>query len=402
MHSKSTLRFACLVALAGSAYADSAIASLVAELKTAPTANDRLALLSDEQLVFNFLSPPSGVVTGAGGHTVEASSENFAAVVGNGVAMTIGFLGPCAINTPHTHPRATEINFSVNGTLRAGLLTENGARFVVSDLPPGSASVFPKGAIHFEMNTGCEPAQFVAAFNDEDPGVLSVAQRYFGLPPDIIGASLGGLGVVEVGGLEALIPDNVALGTDECLARCGLTRTSQPTLQHQPVVSGNANPSSAAIKAPTVAAAPTSSSTSSSSTSSSSSLTSSAATSPAAKATATATAGSGSKDLSNLSAAGAASNSDSASGTSPVMIALVVINGVLVLGILAAAFMYVRGRSHRSVLDSHQYAPTAVRELNLKAGSERYDPATPRDGAYYDPYTSAPPSASTPHFKDEE
>lgn len=58
-----------------------------------------------------------------------------------------------------------------------------------------------------------EPAQFVAAFNDEDPGVLSVAQRYFGLPPDIVGAALGGLGVEEVGGLEALIPDNIAVSS---------------------------------------------------------------------------------------------------------------------------------------------------------------------------------------------
>ncbi|KZP17898.1 RmlC-like cupin, partial [Athelia psychrophila] len=172
-------------------------------------------------------------VTGAAGHTVEASSENFAAVVGNGVAMTIGTLGPCALNTPHTHPRATEINFSVNGTLRTGLLSENGGRFIMNNLPPGSATVFPKGAIHFEMNMGCETAIFVAGFNHEDPGVLSVAQRYFGLPPDIVGAALGGLGVEEVGGLEALIPDNIAIGTDECLQRCGLTRGSQPILQHQ-------------------------------------------------------------------------------------------------------------------------------------------------------------------------
>lgn len=46
----STLRIACLAVLAGSAYADSAIASLVAQLKQAPTANDRLALLTDEQV----------------------------------------------------------------------------------------------------------------------------------------------------------------------------------------------------------------------------------------------------------------------------------------------------------------------------------------------------------------
>ncbi|KZP23935.1 RmlC-like cupin [Athelia psychrophila] len=217
--------------------------ALVGKLRLAPTANDRLALLKDEDLVFDFLTATSGVVTGAAGHTVAVSSVNFPAVVGNGVAMTIGFLGPCAINTPHTHPRATEINFSVNGTLRTGLLTENGARFIVNDLPAGSATVFPMGAIHFEMNTECMPSTFVAAFNGEDPGVDSLAQRYFGLPVDIVGAAMGGLGVTQIEGLEAKIPDNVAVGTAECLKRCGLTApASQPTLQHQPRVSGNAFP----------------------------------------------------------------------------------------------------------------------------------------------------------------
>ena len=91
--------------------------------------------------------------------------------------MTIGFLGPCGMNTPHTHPRATEINFSVNTTLRAGFLEENGARFVDVELAAGSAAVFPMGAIHFEMNPSCEPAMFVAAFDGEDPGVGQVAQR---------------------------------------------------------------------------------------------------------------------------------------------------------------------------------------------------------------------------------
>ncbi|KAJ7153964.1 RmlC-like cupin [Mycena crocata] len=220
----------------------------VKKLRLAPTAVDRINVLSDDkQFVFDFLNPPSGnipsgIVIGAGGHTVEASSANFPAVIGNGVAMTIGFLGPCSINSPHTHPRATEINFSVNGTLRTGLLNENGARFIVNDLPPGSMTVFPQGAIHFEMNTGCEPAMFVAGFNGEDPGVLQVAQRFFGLPIDIVDATLGGIGVQKVEGLAHLIPDNSVVGTDECLKRCGLTRPTQPTKQQQPRVSGNAFP----------------------------------------------------------------------------------------------------------------------------------------------------------------
>ncbi|KZP23936.1 RmlC-like cupin [Athelia psychrophila] len=232
-----------LLASVSAAPALATTAALVGKLRLAPTANDRLALMKDEDLTFNFLTATSGVSTGAAGHTVAATSANFPGVVGNGVAMTIGFLGPCAINTPHTHPRATEINFSVNGTLRTGLLAENGARFIVNDLPAGSVAVFPMGAIHFEMNTECTPSMFVAAFNDEDPGVDSLAQRYFGLPVDIVGAAMGGLGVTQVEGLEAKIPDNIAVGTAECLKRCGLTASStQPTLQRQQRVAGNAFP----------------------------------------------------------------------------------------------------------------------------------------------------------------
>lgn len=58
---------------------------------------------------------------------------------------------------------------------------------------------------------------FIATFSSEDPGTLSVAQRYFSMPADILGSSWGGLGVEQVDGLEALIPDNPTLGADACL-----------------------------------------------------------------------------------------------------------------------------------------------------------------------------------------
>lgn len=61
-----------------------------------------------------------------GGKTVAATRTNFAAIVGHGVAMTVGFIGPCGINLPHTHPRATEINFIVSGQFMAGFFQENG------------------------------------------------------------------------------------------------------------------------------------------------------------------------------------------------------------------------------------------------------------------------------------
>jgi len=365
-------------ALAGSAYAQ-LNASFVSQLKGAATAPQRMALLRDSDLLFDFVNPTSGVVTGAGGRTVEASSSNFGAVVGNGVAMTIGFLGPCGINTPHTHPRATEINFSVNGTLRAGLLTENGARFVINDLTPGVASVFPQGAIHFEMNMGCETALFVAAFNDEDPGVNSIAQRFFGLAPDIVGASLGGLGVTEVVGLENLIPDNVVAGTDECLRRCGLARPSQPTLERQPIVSGNnpsllpgatpAAPSSSAARPATTAPA-----------ASSSARPSSATTATTARAST-----SGSPQVAE--AIGSTGSNNTSSSTSPILIALVAINSFFALGLLLAVFLYMRGRSRRPEFGAYKYNSTMFKAAG-------YEPE--RVPTFYEQYEDAKTFAMLP------
>ena len=80
--------FLSLLALASSAAAQSSVAALVAKLREAPTQVDRISMLNDSDYLFDFLNPPSGVTTGSGGHTVASSSENFPAVVGNGVSMS--------------------------------------------------------------------------------------------------------------------------------------------------------------------------------------------------------------------------------------------------------------------------------------------------------------------------
>ncbi|KAF7329431.1 RmlC-like cupin [Mycena kentingensis (nom. inval.)] len=239
-----------LLVFAAVAYASAAAvldkaqeAALVEKIRLAPTAVDQInALPDDEQFKFDFFDPKLPSTNGAGGKIVTANAGNFPAVVGRGSAMAVGFLEPCSMNTPHTHPRATEMQISLNNTIRTGMITENGARFIMTELPAGSMTVFQQGSIHFQVNDNCEPAMFVASFNSEDPGVLSVAQRFLGLPFDITAATLGEIGVEQLVGLEAQLPDSFALGTDACLKRCGLQRTKQPSAQRQPRVSGNAIP----------------------------------------------------------------------------------------------------------------------------------------------------------------
>ncbi|KAG8761786.1 ornithine carbamoyltransferase [Ceratobasidium sp. 423] len=206
--------------------------TLVSELTVAATQSERLAILDeDKDFVFDFLNAAKiqgAVGKGNGGQAVSAKTTTFPALIGNSLAMTVGFLGPCAQNTPHIHPRSAEMLIMVAGdTINTGTFQENGARFVENKIEVGQATVFQMGSIHFQQNLGCDPAIFVAGFANEDPGTLQIAQGFFQqLPPDTTSATLGELGVEEVQDISKKIPANIAFGVAECVKRCKIDRNS--------------------------------------------------------------------------------------------------------------------------------------------------------------------------------
>jgi len=86
-----------------------------------------------------------------------------------------------------------------------------------------------------------------------------VSPTVFGLPPDVTQATLGDIGLQEVTNITTgvrnlhvqytgriplidsfQIPDNMAIGVDRCLKKCGLTRGEQTTKQQQPRDADNA------------------------------------------------------------------------------------------------------------------------------------------------------------------
>lgn len=207
---------------------------LIHQLELAPTAADRINMLTKEDFIYDFNAPPDNVTTtGDGGHTVKADRKSFPALIGTGVSMTLGFIGPCGFNTPHTHPRSSEINVIVQGRLATEFATENGANVIGPNiLSQYQMTVFPQGATHTEWNPDCEPAVFVAGFASEDPGVEQSAQTLFELNPELIQADLG---IVTLNGesiekFKSLIPANVALGVESCLKKCGI----KPQTPNQP------------------------------------------------------------------------------------------------------------------------------------------------------------------------
>jgi len=200
--------------------------NIVSQLMNAASEVDRISLLDkDSDFVFDFVNPPTNktTTTGEGGKIVVANRVAFPALVGTGIAMGLGFIGPCGFNTPHTHPRATEVFFAVNGTFSTGFIQENGARHINNTVYPGQAAVFPMGSIHWQANLGCESVEFVAALSNEDPGTSSIAQNFYGIDEGILSATLGGTDQSTLQSMLKALPKNVALGLQECQQKCGLS-----------------------------------------------------------------------------------------------------------------------------------------------------------------------------------
>lgn len=212
---------------------------LIKRLKTAPTQVERFKLLDQPgDFVFDFMTdgtaPEGAEAKGKGGFSISATAETFPALIGNGAGMTLAFLGPCGMNTAHVHPRATELNVVVQGRLVTNFVQENGVEPVANTMKTFQMSAFPKGAIHQEYNPDCTDAIFVAGFDNEDPGVQTIAQNFFRLNGDIVSATLGGMETFNGADIESFresIPTNIALGIDTCLKKCGIQRNAKRSLE---------------------------------------------------------------------------------------------------------------------------------------------------------------------------
>ncbi|KAJ4721790.1 Germin-like protein 1 [Melia azedarach] len=101
-----------------------------------------------------------------------------------GVSLSRIDYAPGGINPPHTHPRATEVVFVLEGQLDVGFITT--ANVLISkSIKQGEIFVFPRGLVHFQKNNGYVPAAVIAAFNSQLPGTQSIATTLFGAMPPV-------------------------------------------------------------------------------------------------------------------------------------------------------------------------------------------------------------------------
>ncbi|CAN4108314.1 unnamed protein product [Withania somnifera] len=101
-----------------------------------------------------------------------------------GVSMARIDYAPGGINPPHTHPRATEMIFVLEGELDVGFITTSNV-LMSKHIVKGEVFAFPRGLVHFQQNNGDVPAAVIAAFNSQLPGTQSIATTLFASSPTV-------------------------------------------------------------------------------------------------------------------------------------------------------------------------------------------------------------------------
>ncbi|KAG5244589.1 hypothetical protein OIU77_018402 [Salix suchowensis] len=140
--------------------------------------------ISAEDFFFAGLAKPGLTNNTFGSLVTAANVQRIPGLNTLGVSMSRIDYAPGGLNPPHTHPRATEMVFVLEGQLDVGFITT--ANVLISKtIKVGETFVFPKGLVHFQKNNGQVPAAVIAAFNSQLPGTQSIAATLFSAQPPV-------------------------------------------------------------------------------------------------------------------------------------------------------------------------------------------------------------------------
>ncbi|XP_047059268.1 germin-like protein 1-3 isoform X1 [Lolium rigidum] len=130
------------------------------------------------------LSLPGNTGNPVGSAVTAVNVEKLPGLNTQGVSMSRVDYAPWGVNPPHTHPRATEIIFVLDGCLDVAFVTTAGKLFART-VCKGEVFVLPRGLVHYQKNNGGAPAAAISAFNSQLPGTQSLAVSLFGASPPV-------------------------------------------------------------------------------------------------------------------------------------------------------------------------------------------------------------------------
>uniref|UniRef100_A0A2N9ETT3 Germin-like protein n=1 Tax=Fagus sylvatica TaxID=28930 RepID=A0A2N9ETT3_FAGSY len=163
---------------------DVCVADLTSGVKVNGFTCKDIANISAADFSFDGLAKPGLTNNTFGSLVTAANVQKIPGLNTLGVSLSRIDYAPGGLNPPHTHPRATEIVFVLEGELDVGFITT--ANVLISkSIKQGEIFVFPKGLVHFQKNNGKVAAAVIAAFNSQLPGTQSIATTLFAATPPV-------------------------------------------------------------------------------------------------------------------------------------------------------------------------------------------------------------------------
>ncbi|MBA0842580.1 hypothetical protein Goarm_002400 [Gossypium armourianum] len=110
---------------------------------------------------------------------LKASMVEFPALNGQSVSYAVLQYPASSLNPPHTHPRAAELLFLVDGSLEVGFVDTTNKLFT-QNLQAGDMFIFPKGLVHYQYNADPNnPAIAISSFGSANAGTVSLPKTLF-------------------------------------------------------------------------------------------------------------------------------------------------------------------------------------------------------------------------------
>ncbi|KAF3943692.1 hypothetical protein CMV_029770 [Castanea mollissima] len=135
---------------------DVCVADLTSGVKVNGFTCKDIANISAADFSFDGLAKPGLTNNTLGSLVTAANVQKIPGLNTLGVSLSRIDYAPGGLNPPHTHPRATEMVFVLEGELNVGFITT--ANVLISkSIKKGEIFVFPKGLVHFQKNNATPP-----------------------------------------------------------------------------------------------------------------------------------------------------------------------------------------------------------------------------------------------------
>lgn len=109
----------------------------------------------------------------------KAAMAEFPGLNGQSVSCAVLQYPAGTVNPPHTHPRASELLFLLQGSLEVGFVDTTN-KLLTQTLQQGDVFIFPKGLLHYQYNSDPKNiAVAVSAFGSANAGTVSVPLTVF-------------------------------------------------------------------------------------------------------------------------------------------------------------------------------------------------------------------------------